>query len=91
MAKRKTIRYQVRCPVDSGPWLCVDGEYAAHDSDAAQLVAKVIGFASEFDWPLPPWSKRPSERTIAWYTALCYRIRGEFGAKEQTITVQRET
>ena len=91
MAKRKTVRYHVRFRVCAGPWLYVDGEYAAHDSDAARLVADAIGFATETDWPLPPWSHRPSERTIAWYTALCYRIRGEFGAKEQIVPVQQET
>jgi len=89
MAKRKTVRYRVRCPVDSGPLLYVDDEYAAHNSDAARLVAKAIGFAPCDDWPLPPWSKRSSERTLAWYAALCYRIRGQFEAREQTVRVQQ--
>ena len=75
---------RVKLPRDSGPWLFVDGEYSAHDDQTTADVARAIGFPPDYNWPYPAWceSKNRTEQRLAWYGALCYRIRGQWGARE---------
>ena len=71
------IRFQVRCPRGSGPRLYIDGKYSDPSDPTTARLAKAIGFPPVHLWPFPHWSTQ----RLAWHTALCYRLRGQFGAK----------
>jgi len=70
------LRIRVALPRGSGPWLYVNGEYAAGEFGQPQRAAEALGF--------PRWGQWPAG-CADWYESLCYWFRGRYGAREITV------
>jgi hypothetical protein len=79
-SKTKTVRVKVRLPRWAGPWLYVDGEYVE-----GLRIPGAVAKAVQFPGP-SAWDKLGKAR--AWRDALCYFLRGKYGAKEITVKME---
>jgi len=70
------LRIRVALPRGAGPWLYVNGEYAAGEFGLPQQAAEALGF--------PRWGQWP-HGCADWYESLCYWFRGRYGAREITV------
>lgn len=70
------LRVRVALPRGAGPWLYINGYYAAGNFGMPERVAVAMGF--------PRWGQWPTG-CADWYEALCYWIRGKHGAREITV------
>jgi hypothetical protein len=79
-AKAKTVRVKVRLPRGAGPWLYVDGQFV-EGLRIPGAVAKAVQFPGPSAWEA--WG-----RGRAWRDALCYFLRGKYGAKEIAVKIE---